>query len=495
MAFIAQYTIRSKQAYIFRTNAIREITGASALIRDAWDMLIDEAEALGISAVRAEDGDVFSLTHAFDGGVSMVELFRGGGNTTILYRDMDCCRLVNAAFTRRLLDDCPGMIPLCVAVEATGDYRADYSRLMVAVVKAKNRMNYGGDVTMLPFSLMDRKTFQPITAVVSRLGKPQEVTAEALAKRAKADRDPRITRENRWLDDLIDDNDDRRLLAVVHADGNNMGVKIQAYLGNESDYDVCVPKMRCFTRETARAFTGEETGCPKAEMDTFARARGWRVRWIVNDGDDATFVCDAHSALELTECYLRAVSMQRPEALTDAEGRPFQFSSCAGICIFHSHYPFAMAYEMAEAACDSAKGPVHREQPVDEAWLDFHYIHSGLNGSLSALRERHMTTGLMARPWGVVSADESGPFTLHRLFATVDILKEAGVSRTRIKTLGGTVENDPALAKKDLGLMYYRHPGLERKLKDLWGDEPDTLLKVLYDISEVYDLWFREESV
>ena len=316
MSYLAQYTIRSKQAYIFRTNSMREITGASALIRDAWDILFEEARKAGVYAVRAEDGNPFSLEHAFDDGIRMVELFCGGGNETVLFPDEETFRLVNAAFTRRLLEACPGMVPLCVAVKAGENYQKDYADLMKAVSREKNRMGLGDYPVMMPFSLMDRKTFQPVAAVVMQGGEQQELTAEALAKRAKAEQDDRITKENRWLDDLIKEDDDRSLLAVVHADGNNMGIKIPLILGKQTDYDSCVDKMRLFTKETAKAFTGDEIGCPKKQMDRMAEANGWRVRWIVNDGDDATFVCNARNALKLTECYLKAVSQQEPEKLT-----------------------------------------------------------------------------------------------------------------------------------------------------------------------------------
>ncbi len=496
MAYLAQYTIRSKQAYIFRTNSLREITGASAIIRDAWDELLKAAEDSGIPCVSAEDGIPFSLEHAFDNGTMMVELFRGGGNETILFKDRDAYRKVNAAFTRRLLESSPGMVTLCAAVEATDDYMWDYGQLMAELQREKNGMNAVSGFTMMPFSLMDRNTFQPIVAVLERSGELREVSAESKAKLIKADRDSRITEDNKWLDDLVKDDEEKSLLAVVHADGNNMGKKIPGYLGDQREYNVCVEKMRKFVKATARAFTGDSGNEPKAVMDSLAKEKGWNVRWVVSDGDDATFICDAKGALELTECYLRAVSEQKNADLCDAKGRVFRFSSCAGICIFHRHYPFAAAYEMAEAACEKAKKPVHQSEGQnvkDEAWIDFHYIHSGLNGDLDTLRKRQGTAAAMARPWAVVSSSEDEIVSVEKIKETVSILQQAEVSRSRIKKLGTEVENRVAHAMEELLLMYYKIPGLEKKLRTIWGDN-STILKVFYDLSEVYDLWFRKEN-
>ena len=172
MAFLAQYSIRSKQAYIFRTNAMREISGASALIRDVWDLLFSEAEKAGVKVKRLSDSDLYfpdDPDEVFSDGCGMADLFRGGGNDTVLIRDKEALRVINAAFSSALLRQSPGMLPLCAWVETNPDnpnYIEDYRRLMQQSDREKNRMRMGRDLAMAPFSMLDRKTFQPITAVI-----------------------------------------------------------------------------------------------------------------------------------------------------------------------------------------------------------------------------------------------------------------------------------------------------------------------------------------
>ncbi len=505
---LAQYTIRSKQAYIFRTNALREISGGSALIRDVWnDVLFVAVEELGITYRRAGNDfqaqrkdDPFSLEAFQNSGFRIEELFCGGGNETLLYKDEETYLAVNKAFTRKLLDMCPGMVPLCVAVKTTDDYQTDYKNLMLAVQRAKSSMSQVRETAMLPFSMMDRKTFQPITKILSMdigNGKriKKELSAESYAKWKKCRSDERITDRNRMLDDIAGQTDNsHHLLAIVHADGNNMGMKIQKFLGEEKSYNICVSRMRRFVNEIASAFTGDGPDDPKGVLNRYAGEQGKFLRWIVNDGDDATFICDAPDALAFTECYLKAV-------LNYHSNLGFDFSSCAGICIFHSHYPVSKAYQWAEDACDSAKEKVHfkaNEAAKEEAWIDFGYIHSGTTVKMHTARQSQGLTDL-ARPWkinGSKASQGDALYTVDKFYQMAEILQRSEVSRSRIKNIGSAVEQDNGLhlAKKELQLMYNRHKNLKKELELLFGQEERNILRALYDLYEVYDLWFREEN-
>ena len=502
MALLAQYTIRGKQDYIFRTNAMREITGASALIRDAWDLLFREAEKAGVRTRKidpAEESFPADPDDALAGGIGMADLFRGGGNDTVLIRDTETLRLVNAAFTHAILTQCPGMIPMCAAVTAGNDYPSDYRRLMEAAEREKNRMMPGRDLAMAPFSMFDRRTSQPIAHLQKVRSQLSQLTSEAWSKQEKAASDNRITRENAWLDHIAESENDRRLLAIVHADGNNMGIKIRKLLSGKTSYSECVPLMRAFTHSTAEAFTGkakqalEKYAAGKsAEARQAGRKDEYIVRWIINDGDDATFVCNAQSALELTKVYLEAVSTS--QGIPDGSGQPFRYSSCAGICICHSHYPFSTAYALAESACDNAKRKIHTAEDDgirEEAWIDWVYVRSGIMTDVEELRKAQRTDGRIARPWAAVCSNPQEIMTLSNLDTLADqMCVRCGITRTNIKSIGAAWEENPAEGRRELQRLIWRSP----KLKEALSGYPDTetVMKAIYDLSEVYDLWYAQ---
>lgn len=304
---LAQYTIRSKQEYIFRTNRLLEIMGGTEMIRDAFGWVFQAAKDAGV-AVLSADKAAFSLRAvqaAFaDGTLGMAELFCGGGNLTVLYRDAETYRQVNRRFSRMVLENAPGMVAMAACCEADGrDYAADYRALMDAVDAEKNRMLPACNNYAAPFALRDRATNQPIVCRVPYAGGLRELSAESLKKWEKGLASDKRNAGNRLLDEMTTEWQEESLLAIVHADGNNMGIKIQQKLGGRTDYDFCVNTMRAFTAEIARVFA--ETGEASLQKTMVAlqdgpqklRDSAYRYRVVVSDGDDFTFICNARFAL------------------------------------------------------------------------------------------------------------------------------------------------------------------------------------------------------
>lgn len=160
----------------------------------------------------------------------------------------------------------------------------------------------------------------------------------------------------------------------------------------------------------------------------------------------------------------------------------------AGICIFHSGYPVARAYTLAEQACDNAKKPVH-ETHAEECWLDFHYLHSGIDGNLDNIRSWQKTDALMARPWLV--GDGNTVFTLEKAKALIKYIqdhKDQGTNRSNLKKIAAALEESRGAAKMELARVLYRNPDFAGALRTFSPNEDDQL-KALYDITEIYDLW------
>ena len=58
---LAQYTIRSKQEYIFRTNRMVEIAGASENISQSWNILFNQADEIGKKLRRVSENIPFCM--------------------------------------------------------------------------------------------------------------------------------------------------------------------------------------------------------------------------------------------------------------------------------------------------------------------------------------------------------------------------------------------------------------------------------------------------
>lgn len=494
---LAQYTIRSKQEYIFRTNRMVEIAGASENISQSWNILFTQADKMGKKLRRVSKNIPFCMEEVkrlFDERkLNGIELFCGGGNDTVLYDSIETYLEVNKAFSRFLLENYPGMIPMAVACEYSGDYDKDYANLMKQSDIEKNKMISGQSDFILPFSMMDRTTFQPYSDIISIAESSVRVTDEAKAKRKAGLKIREQDETVKLLDDLITKKGEESLLAVVHADGNNMGSKISEMLTDKKDYDSCVNIMREFTADTAKAFgkSGLDAmqKCQQQLKEDYKDKydeKAFFFRKIIADGDDMTFVCNARFVMDYVGSYLEAV-----QNYNNKGEKEWRYSSCAGICIFHSHYPFARAYSLAEQACESAKKNVHGECIKEESWVDFHYIHNGVGGDLDQIREHQGVSGCMARPWRIGTKANTDRKDYSTLQILADIMKENGVSRSDIKTIGSELEDSYSYGKFELNRVYGHHRNLQNEIKEkLKIDKEEDLLPIIYDLSEVYDLWF-----
>lgn len=494
---LAQYTIRSKQEYIFRTNRMVEIAGASENISQSWNILFTQADKMGKKLRRVSKNIPFCMEEVkrlFDERkLNGIELFCGGGNDTVLYDSIETYLEVNKAFSRFLLENYPGMIPMAVACEYSGDYDKDYANLMKQSDIEKNKMISGQSDFILPFSMMDRTTFQPYSDIISIAESSVRVTDEAKAKRKAGLKIREQDETVKLLDDLITKKGEESLLAVVHADGNNMGSKISEMLTDKKDYDSCVNIMREFTADTAKAFgkSGLDAmqKCQQQLKEDYKDKydeKAFFFRKIIADGDDMTFVCNARFVMDYVRAYLEAV-----QNYNNKGEKEWRYSSCAGICIFHSHYPFARAYSLAEQACESAKKNVHGECIKEESWVDFHYIHNGVGGDLDQIREHQSVSGCMARPWRIGTKANTDRKDYSTLQILAGIMKENGVSRSDIKTIGSELEDSYSYGKFELNRVYGHHRNLQNEIKEkLKIDKEEDLLPIIYDLSEVYDLWF-----
>lgn len=501
---LAQYSARSKQKYIFRSNRILEIVGASANISNLFQELFSVAAAAGIAAKPiAKMPEVFSLNDTRQrfraGELQMIELTQGGGNSMVMFDCEATFNRVNRMFTYTILKKYPGLLPMCVCVPVTDNYDADYKALNTLAGKEKNRMSPGLIDHAAPFARIDRTSFQAITGSYVVQGDKGFLTAENAAKRRTGIEDSKTNKKNRLLDDIVTKHGDESLLAVVHADGNNMGVKIRKKLGDhKNDYDYAITALRKFNYHINEVFVTCGLKAMEDAIDGLKKQyslseKAFAIRQIVADGDDCTFICNARLALPLTEAYLKAVHSYCSE--DDAEE---VYSSCAGICIFHSHYPFARAYDLAEQACDSAKEQVHKiaddpnASPIEECWIDFHYIHSGINSDLDEIREIQQTGERMMRPWCVIG-EEITKQDIAKLYQLAKLLKEYQVTRTNIKMLGSAWETSTEDGMFELERVYYRVPNIKAALEELFGDTK-SLMKTIYDLYEVYDLWFSRQG-
>lgn len=352
---LAMYDVRGIQKYVFNTNKVKEIMGASYIVRD---IVLDGIKAI----IKDEDPSLFlydwenSKECAFltNPSIQMEVLFIGGGNAYVLFRNEELCHTFNRKLAKYILDK-TYLLNLAIAVvPKTDNYVNDYNAVQNKMRDIKATMPETKPMGAFSFMATDNVTGQPLT-YYSRDNR--YVCTESYLKLNSALKE---NIERTEFDQLVTEKGDNSFLALVHIDGNNMGLRIKEVLEHIERYEEAIPKMRelssnikngfeyCYhvMEEKAEEWTKKEPFCSKNKSTL--------LRQIVLAGDDITFVCNARIALSLVSTFLKETVHHQ---LVSDKNNPkkYAFSACAGIAFFNSHYPFSDAYKVAEECCSSAK--------------------------------------------------------------------------------------------------------------------------------------------
>lgn len=459
------------QPYIFGSNRLRENIGASHLVAEATETWAFQAvrDVARHHNIRPDDtlDDSQCIATSVQDSTARLDaevLYAGGGNFVVLFSDLPGTREFTSRLSRRVLQDAPNLQLVivqkpCVWSEPLAQQLALTFQLLA---QTKRSRVPSAPLLGLGVTVMCRSTGLPATGVTRPIGDDPgyPAGAEIHAKLAVADSwgghpsdaDERLRRRlpppdtyeyPGDFDDLGGSEGEHRYIAIVHADGNGMGQRM-IDLGKEyptaDDNRQYITALRHFSDAVqAASLTALNTtlAClagalardggtqivlrnTRGDIVThmaLKRSRSGRYslpfRPLVFGGDDVTFVCDGRLGLALAVHYLRAFEQQTALQLA-CRGR---ITACAGIAMVKTHYPFARAYELADALCRSAKD-YRRTLNHDGSYFDWHFAQSGLAGDIKQIRAREYTVcngSLTLRP---VSLDDH-PVSAQRTWPTV----------------------------------------------------------------------------
>ena len=418
--------VRRIQLYLFSANELKQCLGGSALVEMAThDWIVDALPS---------PNNIQAQKHQIKFGDQTIEtlpaevIFLGGGNAAILFQDGDKAREFAGKYSRTVLANAPGL------EVAVAHVNCDWSRPDGLKMAWKEMQE-----TAMPRQKEGRTASQPllglgVTAECSFTGLPAVaevadpdspergvlVSSEALAKhseetikRARSRIKDLIPVQNYEYPDRFDDLGGEKgrssYIAVVHADGNSIGKRMQAYC-NDPDNRAMLNKMRAFSEAINNTSTHamqkvvqwleknihEEAIFDQwyAEESVQLKNKMFPVRPIIFGGDDVTFVCDGRLGLALASKFIQ-------ELQDDMMPDGWPVYACAGVAIVSSHYPFSRAYQLAEELTHEAKNQA-REYDKDHArvsLIHWHISTSGLTRDWDDIKKREFQNGdLLLRP-------------------------------------------------------------------------------------------------
>lgn len=412
--FLYGAAVQGIQSFIFQTNSLKEIIGASELVENICTSLF--AEMLGKSYDKLKD-DPNAIINA-------------AGNIKYVFESEEQCRMVFREFPKEVLTLAPG-ITISQAVVKFNDCDADKDSVSKSDNNAQGK-SLSEQIKALEDKLRSKRNIplKPLTSGLMGMQRSRETGLPERwhnkeqyhrkdnAKVSIGDTDDMrfrdestyrklcaidkgalwtkatglsIEKENlRFLRGKQTDNvsyftGDNDWIAVIHADGNGLGAIVRE-LGSKGDRNAFHKFSTILDQSTCEA---ARQAFNQAYRDD---SRFIPFRPIVLGGDDLTVIIRGDLAIEFTKCYLDAFEKNTKENFRelakDYDILSDGLTACAGIAFIKSSFPYYYGYNLAEELCGEAKSMSGRKYSC----LMFHKVQDSFVASYEDIVRRELTT-------------------------------------------------------------------------------------------------------
>ena len=413
--------VQGIQSFIFQTNKLKDIIGASDLIEQV-------CKTQFARAITGRDDLTYDKACQCLVEDSNAILF-AAGNIKYEFQDKASCEKVVRTFPKTVMRYAPGIT------------------ISQAVVQLEDGMSFGDKVDELEARLRTQRNRQERNMTLGLVGvsrsretglpvvhcqvKGEHLDASTIAKRYHCDNPQevgislcqRAFGENKiGSAHLIFDNTDitkhNDWIAIIHADGNGLGQVVRK-VGKDKD------KFRRFSIELDKATTEAAVDAYRAVLQNFDEDVKIPIRPIVLGGDDLTIICRGDFAVEYAHEFIEQFEKRTKEhlgsILSDNGNNVFEkgdsdhLTACAGIAFIKSSYPFYYGYELAEALCSEAKKDAKKDDDVragkalSGSCLMFHKVQDSFVIDYEDIEQRELRpndkTSLKAGPYYVNASE------------------------------------------------------------------------------------------
>jgi hypothetical protein len=428
-------SVQGIQGFIFKTNKLAEIIGASELIEQLCTSLFEKS-VLDFKKENLIMGAAGNVKYVFDNKVDCEKVVRGFPKAAMEHAPGVT---VSQALVNLENIDLPSAIDLLEKKLKTqrnisqrpiemGFMGVERARRTggVAFTQRKNKNS---------IEVICESTDKKRNTIDSQEEKKNDKSKESLFKKISG-----LEVKNREIAFNIGDitaSCKNSWIAVIHADGNGLGSIIQKVGGT-------LMKESKFSAFSNAIETATKNAVQKAFREVILKYYDpnfrYPIRPVVLGGDDLTVIIRADLALEFTKVFLRAfeiTSREEFEALGLA-GYEKGITACAGIAYVKESYPLHYALNLAEDLCGDAKKKVkasdceNKYGNIPKSSLAFYKVQDSFVADLKELKERTLTT-----PTGLDFY--AGPYLMNevdQLKNKLDIIYKEAESSDKSKAVG-----------------------------------------------------------
>ena len=375
-------SIQGIQEYIYATNKLQEIIGASEIIDSLGQKFDNKQESKG--AIFG----VFDELRA-NGLVEQI-LLNAAGNFRAIVDGEENLKKIVRDLPKKIMQNAYGItISQAVAPYNGGDYEKASKELEQKLKTQRNRPSIPLDMS-INFMALAPKTARPIV----KFDGDDALDISSVQKREAHGRWFKRHPGAKELKEFSQISNKKNKLAVIHADGNGLGVLVKNLtdeVKNTGKLDVIANFSKALDNATRDAY---ENAITKTE-EVFGK-ENLKIKALILSGDDMTAVCDADIALEFTKNFIEEFEKETDKKKPDIKEK---FTMCAGIAYCNEKFPFHYAAALAEELCGAAKKHSKdryvndTEKDIAPSCLMFHNVQSSNFQSWNKFIKDELTIG------------------------------------------------------------------------------------------------------
>ena len=383
---LAIFDLSGIQKFIFSTNKLKDIIGASAVVNNALFKNIPE---MCNDVENKWKTDCFDFSSDDESKI----VYIGGGNALLMFKDEKVYNDFARQLTEKVFLQSGGAIRLfsaCIELDETTTLAENQKLLMEKLDSAKKA---GGSITpslCLPITAYDNNKYEPLV-VRTINGKTVYASRSKFAKldglSASKDifEDIVDTQKISFMKDFdkVESSSNKNFVAIIHIDGNTMGIKIREFVQNlKCDVITALNEMKKLSVEIGALY---KSVLKETIADIYSSEGEIPFRPIVADGDDITVILESAKAFEFTEKFMEYLQNR---ALQCFGG--YIPTAAAGIAFVKTGFPFSTGYDIAEQCCKNAKKEtLRRVEGKSACSIDYQVCYSNIHNTIDEFREEN----------------------------------------------------------------------------------------------------------